>query len=76
MTTIQDLVDELPLAEHPEIGAYRVIPQMANFSKTPGRLRRAAPLIGEHTHEVVAELRRAAGLPVSVAGAVVGRKAI
>jgi crotonobetainyl-CoA:carnitine CoA-transferase CaiB-like acyl-CoA transferase len=56
VASLQDLVDELPLAEHPVTGRYRVLPQMANFSATPGDVRRPAPLIGEHTAEVVAEV--------------------
>ena len=56
VASLQDLVDELPLAEHPTVGNYRVIPQMANFSVTPGGLRRPAPLIGEQTQEVMEEL--------------------
>ncbi len=55
VATIQDLVDELPLAEHPTAGPYRVIPQMALFSRTPGGVRRPAPLIGQHTAEVLRE---------------------
>lgn len=56
VATIQDLVDALPLAHHPAAGDFRVIPQLARFSRTPGSLRRNAPLIGEHTAEVLAEL--------------------
>ncbi|MGE0844092.1 MAG: CaiB/BaiF CoA transferase family protein [Candidatus Nanopelagicales bacterium] len=56
VVTLQDMVDDLPLAEHPVTGTYRVIPQMANFSATPGGVRRAAPLIGEHTAELLADL--------------------
>lgn len=56
VATLQSLVDDLPLSQHPAAGSYRVIPQMANFDRTPGGLRRPAPLIGEHTREVFAEL--------------------
>jgi crotonobetainyl-CoA:carnitine CoA-transferase CaiB-like acyl-CoA transferase len=56
VASLQDLVDELPVAEHPVTGRYRVIPPMANFSATPASVRRPAPLIGEHTAEVVAEV--------------------
>lgn len=55
--TIQDLVDELPFGEHPAAGRYRVIPAMANFSLTPTSVRRAAPLIGEHTREIAEEMQ-------------------
>lgn len=54
--TLQEMIDDLPLADHPAAGSYRVIPQMANFSRTSGGLRRPAPLIGEHTREVAGEL--------------------
>ncbi len=56
VATLQDLVDELELTQHPSAGAYRALPQLANFGSTPGGVRRHAPLIGEHTAEVLAEL--------------------
>ena len=56
VATLQDLVDELPLEDHPVTGTYRLIPQMSNFSRTPGSLRHHAPLIGEHTEEVLDEV--------------------
>ncbi|MEG9225408.1 CaiB/BaiF CoA transferase family protein [Aeromicrobium sp. Sec7.5] len=55
VATLQGLVDELELTQHPTVGRYRLVPQMANFSRTPGGLRRDAPMIGEHTDEVLAE---------------------
>jgi crotonobetainyl-CoA:carnitine CoA-transferase CaiB-like acyl-CoA transferase len=58
VATLQDLVDDLPLQRHPTAGDYRVIPQMARFSRTPGSVRRPAPLIGEHTDEVLAQLEQ------------------
>lgn len=51
MATLQDLVDGLPLADHPAAGRYRVLPPTANFSLTPANVRRPAPAIGEHTGE-------------------------
>lgn len=56
VATIQDLVDELPLKHHPAVGSYRVTPHLANFSLTPPTVRRPAPLIGEHTEEVLDEV--------------------
>ncbi|PRZ44241.1 crotonobetainyl-CoA:carnitine CoA-transferase CaiB-like acyl-CoA transferase [Antricoccus suffuscus] len=57
VASLQDLVDALPLSEHPTVGKYRVIPAMANFGKTPiGVVRRTAPLIGQDTDDVIAEL--------------------
>lgn len=63
---IQDMVDELPLTEHPHVGSYRVTPQMARFGATPGGLRRPAPMIGEHTDEVLRE--SASGMPRRATG--------
>lgn len=54
--TLDDLVAELPIATHPTAGGYRVIPPPERFSATPPSVRRPAPLIGEHTHEVLAEV--------------------
>lgn len=61
VATLQDLVNELPIAEHPVAGKYRVIPMMANFSKTPGGVTRVAPTIGEHNDEVLKELEAIEG---------------
>jgi crotonobetainyl-CoA:carnitine CoA-transferase CaiB-like acyl-CoA transferase len=57
VTRLQDLLDELPVAEHPVVGPYRTTPLTANLSSTPGGVRRHAPLIGEHTAEVLTEVR-------------------
>lgn len=56
VATLQDLVDGLPLEEHPVAGRYRVIPAMANFLGSPAPSHRLAPLIGQHTAEVLAEV--------------------
>jgi len=53
MATLQDMVDGLPLAEHPVAGTYRVLPPTANFALTPAGVRRQAPGIGEHTDEAL-----------------------
>jgi formyl-CoA transferase len=50
---LEDLVAALPLAEHPVIGPYRVIPSGVRFDTTPTSVRRHAPLIGEHGDEVL-----------------------
>ena len=55
MTTLDDLIAALPVAEHPVGGQYRQIPPPARFSATPASVRRPAPLPGEHTREVLAE---------------------
>lgn len=56
VASLQDLVDELPLAEHPHAGPYRVVPHMAIFHGVDESVPSPAPLIGEHTTEVLAEL--------------------
>ncbi len=45
-----------PVVEHPLIGRLRLIGVPVNFEKTPGGIQRAAPLLGEHTEEVLREL--------------------
>ncbi len=55
VASLDDLVAELPLAEHPLIGQYRVIPSGVRFDATPTSVRRHAPLIGEHGDEVLLE---------------------
>jgi crotonobetainyl-CoA:carnitine CoA-transferase CaiB-like acyl-CoA transferase len=42
--------------EHPLIGPARVTGVPINFERTPGRIQRAAPMLGEHTEEVLLEL--------------------
>ena len=44
------------LTEHPKIGPARVTGVPINFEKTPGTIRRPAPMLGEHTDEVLKEL--------------------
>lgn len=58
--TIADLLDDPQLAarghfwdvEHPEMGRVRMTGQAVNLQKTPYRIQRPAPLLGEHTEEV------------------------
>lgn len=57
VASLQDLVDELPLAEHPHAGTYRVIPPMAVFHGADEAVPSPAPLIGEHTQQVLEHLR-------------------
>ena len=41
--------------EHPTAGALRVLGSPLHLSRTPGSVRRYAPLLGEHTREILAE---------------------
>jgi crotonobetainyl-CoA:carnitine CoA-transferase CaiB-like acyl-CoA transferase len=42
--------------EHSSIGPARVTGLPVNFEKTPGAIQRAAPMLGQHTEEVLLEL--------------------
>jgi crotonobetainyl-CoA:carnitine CoA-transferase CaiB-like acyl-CoA transferase len=48
--------DMLVEVEHPVAGATKAIGLPLKFSATPGAVRRPAPLLGEHTSEILAEL--------------------
>jgi crotonobetainyl-CoA:carnitine CoA-transferase CaiB-like acyl-CoA transferase len=58
--TLHDLVEALPEADHPVGGRYKVIPPPVRFARAPASVRRPAPLVGEHTDEVLAEVGYAA----------------
>ena len=51
-TIARDMVPEL---DHPKAGRMRTIGLPVKFSATPGGVNRAAPLLGQHTREVLAE---------------------
>jgi crotonobetainyl-CoA:carnitine CoA-transferase CaiB-like acyl-CoA transferase len=53
---LEDLVDALPEVEHPHVGAHKVIPPPVRFTHAPQSVRRPAPMIGEHTDEVLLEI--------------------
>jgi crotonobetainyl-CoA:carnitine CoA-transferase CaiB-like acyl-CoA transferase len=56
VATLDELVDQLPEAEHPHAGTYKLIPPPVRFARAPQAVRRPAPLIGEHTDAVLAEV--------------------
>jgi crotonobetainyl-CoA:carnitine CoA-transferase CaiB-like acyl-CoA transferase len=59
--------------DHPTAGAVKTIGLPIKFSATPGGVARAAPLLGEHSREVLAE----AGYAVAeIEQLVAGRAAI
>ncbi len=41
--------------EHPRAGRFKTINTPVRFEKTPGRIRRPAPALGEHTRDVLGE---------------------
>jgi crotonobetainyl-CoA:carnitine CoA-transferase CaiB-like acyl-CoA transferase len=63
MNRLDELEDDPHLAavgmfhryEHPHIGPYKAVRPAVKFSKTPSNIYRHAPLLGEHTQEVLAE---------------------
>jgi crotonobetainyl-CoA:carnitine CoA-transferase CaiB-like acyl-CoA transferase len=56
VASLDDLVDALPEAEHPVTGTYKVIPPPVRFDAAPSQVRRHAPLVGQHTEEVLREI--------------------
>lgn len=45
-----------PVVEHQHIGRMRMPGIPVNFAQTPGAIQRAAPMLGEHTEEILREL--------------------
>lgn len=54
--TVDGLMTDLPLAEHPHGGSYRVTPPLTGAAATVDVVRRPAPLHGEHNREVLEEV--------------------
>jgi crotonobetainyl-CoA:carnitine CoA-transferase CaiB-like acyl-CoA transferase len=54
--TLDEIVDELPVATHPLAGDFHVIPSPVRFDGTPAGLHRHAPTIGQDGDEVLAEV--------------------
>ncbi len=45
-----------PIVDHPTIGPLRMYGVPFNLEKTPGRIQRSAPRLGEHSESILAEL--------------------
>jgi crotonobetainyl-CoA:carnitine CoA-transferase CaiB-like acyl-CoA transferase len=56
VVTLDELVDELPVVEHPVTGPYRHVPAPVRFDGAHLPLRRPASLIGQDTADVLAEV--------------------
>ncbi len=54
--TLDDIVAELPLGDHPVVGRHRIIPSPERFSATPIDEPSPAPLIGQHGRELLGEV--------------------
>jgi len=48
--------------EHPGAGRLRQARPAARFSATPATFRRGAPVLGEHTDEILAEIGQNEGI--------------
>ena len=57
-TRARDMVVEV---DHPVAGRVETLGAPVKFSQTPGAVRRPAPRLGEHTEEILAELRSGRG---------------
>jgi crotonobetainyl-CoA:carnitine CoA-transferase CaiB-like acyl-CoA transferase len=55
VATLDEVVGQLPIQEHPHAGPYRVISPPVVFDKTPSRVWRTAPVIGQDTADVLIE---------------------
>ncbi len=51
VVTMDELVEQLPVVQHPIVGPYRLNTNPMRFDKTPTSLHRHAPLHGEHNGE-------------------------
>ena len=56
VVTLEEVVAEQPLAEHPLAGAYHQTRAPARLAGTPMRASRPAPLPGQHNDEVLTEI--------------------
>jgi crotonobetainyl-CoA:carnitine CoA-transferase CaiB-like acyl-CoA transferase len=56
LRSLDELVGELPLEEHPHVGSYHHIPSPVRFDRSPTSVRRHAPRLGEHSVEVLREV--------------------
>ena len=63
-TLARDMVVEL---DHPAVGKMNTIGTPVKLASTPGAIARPAPLLGEHTEEVLAELAARKRAPLAAA---------
>ncbi|MCL4535251.1 MAG: CoA transferase [Bacteroidetes bacterium] len=42
--------------DHPKVGKFPVVGMPVKFSRTPGKIRRPPPMLGEHTDEILAAM--------------------
>ncbi len=56
VATIDDLLVDLPVTDHPDAGRYRVTPPLTGQVADADVVRRPAPLHGQHNRDVLGEL--------------------
>ncbi len=56
IATLDDLIADLPVAEHPHAGSYRVTPALVGEFDGAEVVRRPAPLHGEHGRQLLSEI--------------------
>lgn len=56
VATLDELLAELPIVEHPVAGRVREVPHPVRYADTPASVRRPAPLCGENGADVLAEI--------------------
>jgi crotonobetainyl-CoA:carnitine CoA-transferase CaiB-like acyl-CoA transferase len=56
VTTLETITETYPVIEHPVAGPYHHVPSPIRFDSATLPLRRPAPLIGQHTDEVLSEI--------------------
>jgi crotonobetainyl-CoA:carnitine CoA-transferase CaiB-like acyl-CoA transferase len=52
---LDEIVAQLPIVEHPEVGEYRAIPPPVRMSATPQQIWSPSPLLGADSHAVLRE---------------------
>ncbi len=60
-------VNLITIVDHPHAGPYKSVRRTVRFSAQAFKLRRHAPLLGEHTGEILEELDLAAANPAAIA---------
>jgi len=56
------------VTEHPAAGSFKTLGIPVKLSDTPGTLRRPAPTLGEHTHEVLGSPNHDPAKPAAAGG--------
>ena len=55
ISRLEEVVSRMPIEHHPAAGAYRSVTSPVIYDRTPACLRRLAPVVGQHTSEILRE---------------------